>query len=37
MLGAAGIDGAAAAVADAGFLVVFDPINDPNFAPVGHP
>ena len=37
MLGAAGIDGAAAAVADAGFLVVFDTINDPNFAPVGHP
>ena len=37
MLGAAGIDGAAEAVAATGFLVVFDPINDPRFAPVAHP
>jgi hypothetical protein len=37
MLGAAGLDGAAEAVASAGFLVVFDPIGDPRFAPVPHP
>ena len=37
MLGPTGIDGAAEAVAAAGFLVVFDSINDPRFAPIGHP
>ena len=37
MLGAAGLDGAAEAVAAAGFLVVFDPIADPRFAAVPHP
>jgi hypothetical protein len=37
MLGAAGLDGAAEAVASAGFLVVFDPIEDPRFEPVSHP
>jgi hypothetical protein len=37
MLGTAGLDGAAEAVAAAGFLVTLDPINDPRFAPVAHP
>jgi Ferritin-like len=37
MLGPTGLHGAAEAVADAGFLVIFDPIDDPHFAPVGHP
>jgi Ferritin-like len=37
MLGNSGLEGAAEAVASAGFLVVFDPINDPRFAPVDHP
>jgi hypothetical protein len=37
MLGTAGLDGAAEAVAAAGFLVSFDPINDPRFTPVAHP
>jgi hypothetical protein len=36
MLGV-GLDGAAEAVASAGFLVVFDPIVDPRFAAVPHP
>jgi rubrerythrin len=37
MLGNTGIEGAAEVVAAAGFLVVFDPINDPRFAPVNNP
>jgi len=37
MLGASGLDGAAEAVADAGFLVAFDAISDPRFTPVDHP
>jgi hypothetical protein len=37
MLGNTGLDGAAEAVADAGFLVAFDKINDPRFTPVDHP
>lgn len=37
MLGNTGIEGAAEAVAAAGFLVVFDRINDPRFAPVNNP
>jgi Ferritin-like len=37
MLGSAGIAGAAMAVADAGFLVAFDRIADPRFAPIDHP
>jgi hypothetical protein len=37
MLGAGGIKGAAEAVAQAGFLVVFDAVNDPRFAPIDHP
>lgn len=37
MLGNAGIEGAAEAVASAGFLVVFDRINDPRFQPVSTP
>jgi hypothetical protein len=38
MLGDGGLNGAAEAVADADFLVAFDPINDnPLLAPVGHP
>ena len=37
MLPHMGIDGAAEAVASAGFLVAFDPINDPRFAPLPHP
>jgi hypothetical protein len=36
MLGT-GLDAAAVAVADAGFLVAFDKINDPRFTPVDHP
>jgi len=37
MLGTAGLDGAAEAVAAAGFLVAFDHIPDARFAPVDHP
>jgi hypothetical protein len=37
MLGNGGIEGAAEAVAAAGFLVVFDRINDPRFEPVANP
>lgn len=37
MLGNGGIEGAAEAVAAAGFLVVFDQINDPRFAPLANP
>lgn len=37
MLGNLGIEGAAEAVAAAGFLVVFDQINDPRFAPLANP
>ena len=38
MLGDRGLNGAAEAVADAGFLVAFDPItDDPLLAPVSHP
>ena len=37
MLGTEGLEGAAQAVADAGFLVAFDDISDPKFAPVDHP
>jgi hypothetical protein len=37
MLGSGGLVGAAEAVASAGFLVTFDPINDPRFAPLAHP
>lgn len=37
MLGNLGIEGAAGAVAAAGFLVVFDQINDPRFAPLPNP
>jgi hypothetical protein len=38
MLGNGGLNGAAEAVADAGFLVAFDAItDDPLLAPVGHP
>ena len=37
MLGPTGLDGAAEAVASAGFLVVFDPLTDPRFQPVSHP
>jgi hypothetical protein len=37
MLGTTGLDGAAEAVASAGFLVVFEPIADPRFQPVSHP
>ena len=37
MLGNAGIEGAAVAVAAAGFLVVFDRVNDPRFEPVSNP
>ena len=37
MLGTAGLAGAAEDVASAGFLVAFDPIDDPHFTPVNHP
>jgi hypothetical protein len=37
MLGNGGIEGAAEAVATAGFLVVFDRINDARFEPVANP
>lgn len=37
MLGTTGLDGAAEAVAAAGFLVAFDRISDARFAPVNHP
>ncbi|MEP6934110.1 MAG: ferritin-like domain-containing protein [Nitrospirota bacterium] len=37
MLGITGLDGAAEAVAAAGFLVAFDRIADARFAPVNHP
>jgi hypothetical protein len=37
MLGAGGIEGALTAIADQGFLVVFDPIADPRFAPIDPP
>jgi hypothetical protein len=37
MLGPAGLDGAAEALAAAGFLVAFDRITDVRFAPVDHP
>jgi hypothetical protein len=37
MLGPAGLDGAAEAVAAAGFLVAFDRIADGRFSPVDHP
>jgi hypothetical protein len=37
MLGSDGIEGAAEAVAAAGFLVVFDAINDARFAPISNP
>jgi hypothetical protein len=37
MLGPTGIQGAAEAVAQAGFLVVFDPPADPRFTPMDHP
>jgi hypothetical protein len=37
MLGPTGLDGAAEAVASAGFLVAFDPLTDPRFQPVSHP
>jgi hypothetical protein len=37
MLGPTGLDGAAEAVASAGFLVVFDPLTDPRFQAVSHP
>lgn len=37
MLGNTGLDGAAAALAAAGFLVAFDFIADARFAPVNHP
>ncbi|HEY9404976.1 MAG TPA: ferritin-like domain-containing protein [Pyrinomonadaceae bacterium] len=37
MLGNGGLEGAAAAVAAAGFLVVFDRVNDPRFEPVNNP
>jgi len=37
MLGATGIEGALSAVADQGFLIVFDPINDPRFAAINPP
>jgi hypothetical protein len=37
MLGQAGIEGALDAVAAKGFLVKFDPVADPRFAPIAHP
>lgn len=37
MLGVTGIEGALDAVAAKGFLVVFDPIPDPRFAPITRP
>jgi len=37
MLDASGLDAAAEAVGAAGFLVVFDPIQDARFQPVAHP
>jgi len=37
MLGANGIEGALEAVANQGFLAVFDPVPDPRFAPVAPP
>ena len=37
MLGQTGIEGGLDAVAAAGFLVKFDPIADPRFAPIPHP
>ncbi len=37
MLGNTGLDGAAEAVASQGFLVMFDTINDPRFAPINPP
>jgi len=37
MLGPSGLDGAAEALAAAGFLVAFDRIADARFAPVNHP
>jgi hypothetical protein len=37
MLGTAGLDGAAEALAAAGFLVAFDRITDVRFGPVDHP
>lgn len=37
MLGPTGIQGAAEAVAQAGFLVTFDAMIDPRFAPIDHP
>ncbi|MBI1761953.1 MAG: hypothetical protein HYR56_11005 [Acidobacteria bacterium] len=37
MLGPTGLQGAAEAVAQAGFLVVFDALADPRFAPLNHP
>lgn len=37
MLGPTGIQGAAEALAQAGFLVVFDALVDPRFAPINHP
>jgi hypothetical protein len=37
MLGPTGIEGALDAIAAEGFLVVFDPISDPRFAPLHHP
>jgi hypothetical protein len=37
MLGNSGLEGAAEAIASAGFLVAFDAIADPRFAPTNHP
>jgi hypothetical protein len=37
MVGPSGIDDAAKAVTQAGFLVAFDPINDPRYQPVSAP
>jgi hypothetical protein len=37
MLGSEGLEGALDALAARGFLVVFDPLSDPRFAPIPHP
>jgi hypothetical protein len=37
MLGSSGVEGALDALAAKGFLVVFDPLSDPRFAPIPHP
>jgi TIR domain/Ferritin-like len=37
MLGSSGIEGALNGLAAKGFLVVFDPLSDPRFAPIPHP